>query len=159
MITSWTYFLSPLIIIISLIFFLFLIKLAHINCRKFRKKPWLVWLSGLSASMQIKGLPVQFPVRANTWVVARSPEGGIRKATTHWCFSPSLSPSFPLSENKINKIFKKKKEKSEKTSEWEEKKFKWSITLSGSDYHCDYLGVFHSFYVEISVYIHIYVGR
>ena len=33
---------------------------------------------------------------------ARPPVGGAREATTHWCFSPSLSPSFPFSL-KINK--------------------------------------------------------
>ena len=33
---------------------------------------------------------------------ARSPWGGTREATTHWCFSPCVSPSFPLSL-KINK--------------------------------------------------------
>ena len=32
---------------------------------------------------------------------ARSPVGGTWEATTHYCFSPSLSPSLPLS--KINK--------------------------------------------------------
>ena len=37
---------------------------------------------------------------AGLW--ARSPVGGAREATTHWCFSPSLSPSLPLSL-KINK--------------------------------------------------------
>ena len=31
-------------------------------------KPWLVWLSGLSAGMQTKGLSVRFPVRAHAWV-------------------------------------------------------------------------------------------
>ena len=36
---------------------------------------------------------------------ARSPVGGVQEATTHWCFSPFLSPSLPLSL-KINKIFK-----------------------------------------------------
>ena len=35
---------------------------------------------------------------------ARSPVGGAQEATTHWCFSPSLSPSLPLS----NKILKNK---------------------------------------------------
>ena len=30
--------------------------------RKMESEPWLVWLSGLSASLQIKGSPVQFPV-------------------------------------------------------------------------------------------------
>ena len=36
------------------------------------------------------------------WLQARSPVGGMWEATTHWCFSPSLSPSLPLSL-KINK--------------------------------------------------------
>ena len=31
---------------------------------------------------------------------ARSPVGGTREATTHWCFSPSFSFPSPLSENK-----------------------------------------------------------
>ena len=37
---------------------------------------------------------------------ARSPEGGTWQATTHSCFSPSLSPSLPP---QINKVFKKKR--------------------------------------------------
>ena len=41
---------------------------------------------------------------------ARSPVEGAREATTHWCFSPFVSPSFPFSLE-INKIFKKKKKK------------------------------------------------
>ena len=36
---------------------------------------------------------------------ARSPVVGAWEAPTHWCFSPSLSPSLPLSL-KINKTFK-----------------------------------------------------
>ena len=35
--------------------------------------PWLVWLSGLSAGLQTKGLPVRFPVRAHAWVVGQVP--------------------------------------------------------------------------------------
>ena len=54
--------------------------------------PWLVWLSGLSASLRTKGSLVQFPVRAHAWVA---------EATTHWCFSPSPSP--PFSSLKISK--------------------------------------------------------
>ena len=42
---------------------------------------------------------------------ARSPVGGMWEAITHWCFSSSLSPSFPLYKNKLNKILKKKKKK------------------------------------------------
>ena len=41
---------------------------------------------------------------------ARSPVGGAREATTHWCFSLSLSLSLPLSL-KINKSFKTLKNK------------------------------------------------
>ena len=33
--------------------------------------PWLVWLSGLSAGLQIEGLPVLFPVRAHAWVAGQ----------------------------------------------------------------------------------------
>ena len=36
---------------------------------------------------------------------ARSPIGGAWEATTHWCFSPSLFPSLPLSQ--IHEISKK----------------------------------------------------
>ena len=41
---------------------------------------------------------------------ARSLVGGAWEATTHWCFSPCLSPSLPLSLriNKIKSFFKKK---------------------------------------------------
>ena len=41
---------------------------------------------------------------------ARSPVGDMWEATTHWCFSPSLSPSLALSL-KINKYIPKKKRK------------------------------------------------
>ena len=59
--------------------------------------PRLVWLSRLSASPWTKGPLVQFPVRAHAWVVGQVPSRGpLREATTHWCFSPSLSPSLPL---------------------------------------------------------------
>ena len=30
--------------------------------------PWLVWLSGLNASLQTERSPVQFPVRARAWI-------------------------------------------------------------------------------------------
>ena len=62
--------------------------------------PWLVWLSGLSTSLQTEMLPVQFPVRARAWVAGQVPSWGMREATYH-CFSPSLSPSPPpLSKRK-----------------------------------------------------------
>ena len=34
-------------------------------------KPWLVWLSGLSAGQRIKGSLVRFPVRAHAWVAGQ----------------------------------------------------------------------------------------
>ena len=43
---------------------------------------------------------------------ARSPVGGARETTTHWCFSPSLSPflpPFPSLWKWVNKLFKKYK--------------------------------------------------
>ena len=50
--------------------------------------------------LRTKGLPVQFPVRAHAWISGQVPRGATWEATTHWCFSPSLSPSLPISENK-----------------------------------------------------------
>ena len=35
--------------------------------------PRLMWLSGLSAGLWTKRLPVQFPVRADAWVVGQVP--------------------------------------------------------------------------------------
>ena len=41
-------------------------------------------------------------------LLARSPVGGTGEATTQWCFSPSLSPTLPLSL-KINKIWRRRR--------------------------------------------------
>ena len=38
--------------------------------------PWLVWLSGLSAGLQIRGSLVQFPVTAQAWVAGQVPSRG-----------------------------------------------------------------------------------
>ena len=46
-----------------------------------------------------------------TCLGCRPPVEGTLEATTHWCFSPSLSLSFPLSKNKKIKSFITKKEK------------------------------------------------
>ena len=56
-----------------------------IKYRKVSQRPWLVWLCGLSASLQTERLPVQFSVRACATQADRY-------------FSPSLSPSPPLSQ-------------------------------------------------------------
>ena len=81
-------------------FFIKNILYVHQECIpkwSYRKvQPWLVWLSGLSASLWTKGSLVWFPVSEYAWVWVRSPVGDAQEATTHLCFSPFLSPSFPL---------------------------------------------------------------
>ena len=70
--------------------------------------PWLVWLSGLSAELQSKWLPVQFPARAHTWVAGQVPVGGgtfERQPHNSVRFSSSPFLSLPLSL-KISKILK-----------------------------------------------------
>ena len=67
--------------------------------------PWLVWLSELGISLQTKRSPVWFLVSAHAWVASWGPHlGGCERQliNAHRCFSPSLSPSLPLSL-KINK--------------------------------------------------------
>ena len=57
---------------------------------------------------QSEKLLVQFPVRAYAWVASLVPGWDVCErqlidvSLLHWCFSPSLSPSLPLSP-KINK--------------------------------------------------------
>ena len=75
--------------------------------------PWLVWLSGLSASLQTKGSPVRFPIKAHAWVSGQFPVGGMQEVTTYRCFSPTQSPSLPLSL-KINRWKIKHKNKNER---------------------------------------------
>ena len=77
---------------------------------KLLKRPWLVWLSGLSGSLRTKGLPVQFLVRADAWVVGQVPSWGhVRGNQSYMDVSLPLSPSLPLFL-KINlKILKKNK--------------------------------------------------
>ena len=60
----------------------------------------LVWLSGLSASLQTKVLPVRFPVRAHDWVAGQVPRRGcVRSNHTLMFLSLSFSLPFPLSKN------------------------------------------------------------
>ena len=64
-------------------------------------KPWLVWLSGLSASLQTKGSQVRFPVRAHAWVVGQVPSSRhMRGNHTLMFFSLSFSILSPFSKNK-----------------------------------------------------------
>ena len=64
---------------------------------------WLVWLSGLSAGLQTKGLLVQFPVRAHAWVVGQVPSRGHGRGNRTLIF---LSFPSSLSKNKQIKSFK-----------------------------------------------------
>ena len=61
-----------------------------------RKQPWLVWLSGLSAGLQTKGLLVWFPVKAYAWVVGQVPSRGHVRGN-HTLMFPFLFPALPLS--------------------------------------------------------------
>ena len=52
--------------------------------------PWLVWLSGLSVGLQIKGSLVQFPVGVHGWVSGHVPSRGRRRGN-HTLMFLSLS--------------------------------------------------------------------
>ena len=71
-------------------------------------QPWLVWLSGLSSSLQTKGSLVQFPVRAHSYVASQvsSVGGQACERQAHIDISLPLSLSLPLCL-KLNKIFLK----------------------------------------------------
>ena len=68
--------------------------------------PWLVWFSGLSAGLETKELPVQFPARAHAWVASQVPSRGQARGNRTLMF-PSFSPSPFLKINKEN-LFKKR---------------------------------------------------
>ena len=63
------------------------------------------WIECLPANHRVTGLIPSLGHMPG--LRARFPVGGVQEATAHWCFSPSLSPSLPLSKNKY-KIFKNK---------------------------------------------------
>ena len=60
------------------------------------KLPWTVWLSGLSTSLQTKGSPTRFPVRAHAWVVGQVPSRGYMRGN-HTLMFLFLSFSLPSS--------------------------------------------------------------
>ena len=65
----------------------------------YNDRPWLVWLSGLSASLPTKGSLVWSQWGHKLGLQTRSPVGGAWEATTCWCSSPCLSLSLPLSKS------------------------------------------------------------
>ena len=74
----------------------------------FSLRPWLVWLSGLSASLRTKGSPVGFPVRAHAWLAGQVPSrGSTRGNHTLMFLSLSFSLPSPLSKNKKIKLKKR----------------------------------------------------
>ena len=71
-----------------------------------KKLPWLLWLSGLNASLWTKGLLVWFIVRAHVWVVGQVSSWGCVSGN-HTLMLLSLFFSLPFSINKEIKSFKK----------------------------------------------------
>ena len=65
------------------------------ECIKQLWEPWLVWLSGLSASLQTRGSLVWFPVRAPSWVSGQVPSGGAREAPPSDVILPLFVFPFP----------------------------------------------------------------
>ena len=68
--------------------------------------PWLVWLSGLSASLRTKGSSVQFSVYGTCLGCSQVPSRGVCERQPHIDVSLPLFLS-PFPSLKINKIFKK----------------------------------------------------
>ena len=99
---------SPLSLSFSLSLLPFFSVSKKSQFKKCRTRPWLVWLSRLSASLRTKGLQVRFPVRSHAWVVGQVPSWGCMRVNRLMYLSHidvsllSLSPSPPLSL-KINK--------------------------------------------------------
>ena len=56
--------------------------------------PWLMWLSGLSAGLQTKGLLVQFPVRAHAWIAGQVPSRGRVRVNHTLMFLSLFLPPF-----------------------------------------------------------------
>ena len=96
----WMYFLFLMIFLIS--FFSSLLYCKHSIWL------WPVWLSWLSIIPKGERSPVRFPVRAYAWAAGSVPGQSVYErqlidiSFSHWCFSPSLSPTLPISP-KINK--------------------------------------------------------
>ena len=62
---------------------LYLIELKKKLQKKFGVPPWLLWLSGLNASLRSIGSLVQFPISECAWVADQVPSGGEHKGKPH----------------------------------------------------------------------------
>ena len=105
-----------------------MIRKVGVRCRwKTPIVPWLVWPSGLSASLQTERSLVRFPVKAWAWVAGQVPSWGHARGNrsmylSHIDVTFPLSPTRPFSL-KINlKILKKKKK---------EKLWSWLVITEG----------------------------
>ena len=56
------------------------------------KQPWLVWLSWLSAGLQTRRSPVQFPVRAQARVASQVPSWGVVRGNRLMILSHTSAP-------------------------------------------------------------------
>ena len=102
--------------------------------------PWLVWLSGLSAGLRTKGLPVRFPVRAHAWVVGQLLSRRCVRGNHTLRFLSSL-PSLTLKISKKNVLKKKNEcfEDVQRSRDWKGCdstkltccKWKWKLVLPG----------------------------
>ena len=65
--------------------------------------PWLVWLNGVSASLQTKGSQLRFPVNSRCLGCGPGPQKGVFERQPHIDVSlPLFLPPFPCLR-KINK--------------------------------------------------------
>ena len=72
------------------------------NLFQLKKNYSLGWCSSVDWAWACEPKGHQFDSQSGhmSGLQARSPVGSIQESTTHWCFSPSLSSSLPLSKNK-----------------------------------------------------------
>ena len=82
-------------------------------CVTKNNQPWLGWLSEWSTGCEPKGLRFDSQSGHMPGLLAKSPVGGAQEATTHRCFSPSLSLSLALSKNKLINFKKEIKRKTQ----------------------------------------------
>ena len=68
---------------------LYSINLTSVVHRENNIEPWLVWLGGLSASLQTKGSLVRFPIRAHAWIAGQVPSWECK-------MQPHIDVSLPL---------------------------------------------------------------
>ena len=76
------------------------------KCENISNCTCLVWLVDWTPTWEPKGRWIDSYSGHMHGLQVRSPVGGTWEPTTHWCFSPYLSPSLSLSKNRQIKSFK-----------------------------------------------------